>query len=124
MVVIYTIQPHIKGYTMENNTTFKLAGKEITIKELNVKQIKDILSQVDKDEPQFLDDLINEPVPALIIQESSGIPVEEMEKMFPSELIELAGEVKKVNPLLASMIARRVEAFEKMGNLLKNQAVS
>lgn len=93
-------------------TTFN--GKEIAILELTVKQVREVFSRIEKEDSLFVDDLLDQPVPALVIAKATGIPVEELEKSKPSELATLAKEVESVNPFVASLIKRRLAMFEKM----------
>lgn len=108
---------------MKDTTTTKFDGQEITINELTTAQIRTIFDQIEKQEPQLLDDLINESVPVLAIVEASGISMGKLEESKPSEVSKLAREVAAVNPFLADMIKRRVSAFEKLATeISKNQS--
>lgn len=95
--------------------TFK--GQSITVRELTVKQVREVFERLDKDPVCFIDDLLDQPVPGLIVVESTGIKLEELEESKPPELIPLCSEVLRANPSCASMIKRRVEAAKKMENL-------
>jgi len=97
-------------------TTFK--GQEITVNELTLKQVREVFERLNHEGQLFIDDLLDQPVPAMIVTESTGIPLEQLEEAKPSELVALCGEVIKVNPSLASMIRRRVEAADRMEQVL------
>ena len=99
---------------MQEIETITFNGKIVEVKELTVKQVRDVFLGIDKAEPQFIDELLNEPIPAMIITECTGVSVDEMEKQKPSELKPLVEAVKAVNPTLASMILRRVEAYDQL----------
>ena len=107
---------------MQNTDTVTFDGKEITITELSVKQIRQMFDQLDKQEPQLFDDLINEPVPTLAITISTGITLDKLEEHRPSEVAALAKEVIAVNPFLAAMITRRVAAFEKIAEMSRQHS--
>lgn len=96
-------------------TTFK--GQTITVRELTVKQVREVFDRLDKESMLFIDDLLDQPVPALIVVESTGITLEQLEESKPSEVIPLCKEVIAINPSCASMIRRRVEAVTKMENI-------
>ena len=93
-------------------TTFK--GKDITVKELTVKQVREVFERLDKESVLFIDDLIDQPVPAILVVEATGIPLAELEDSKPSDLIALCSEVLNVNPTSASMIRRRIEAASEL----------
>ena len=93
-------------------TTFQ--DQSITVKELTVKQVRELFERLKNEPSLFIDDLIDQPVPALAISESTGISLEQLDAAKPSELVALCGEVVKVNPSLASMISRRIEAAERL----------
>lgn len=96
-------------------TTFK--GETVTVRELTVKQVREVFDRLDKESTLFIDDLLDQPVPALIVVESTGITLEMLEESKPSEVVPLCKEVIEVNPSCASMIQRRVEAATKLQNI-------
>lgn len=102
---------------MQDMKTTTFNGKEITVKELTVKQVRQVFSRINEEELLFFDDLMDQPVPALIIAEATGIPAENLEDHKPSDLTALAKEVESVNPTVASLIKRRLAAFEKLQTL-------
>ena len=55
----------------------------------------------------------------LAIAAATGINLEELEKHKPSDLATLAGEVEQTNPFLASMIRRRVAAYEEFTKIFQ-----
>jgi len=97
-------------------TTFQ--GLAITVQELTVKQVRETFEQLRHEGQLFIDDLLDQPVPARIVTESTGIQLEQLEDAKPSELVALCEEVLKVNPSLASMIKRRIEAAERLENII------
>ena len=96
-------------------TTFK--GETVTVHELTVKQVREIFDRLDKESTLFIDDLLDQPVPALIVVESTGIKLETLEESKPSEVLPLCKEVIEVNPSCASMIRRRIEAATRLQNI-------
>jgi phage-related tail protein len=106
---------------MQDTKTTTFGGKKITIVELTTAQIRTIFDQIEKQEPQLLDDLINESVPVIAIAEASGISMEDLEQHKPSKVSALAKEVAAINPFLADMIKRRVSAFEKLATEISRQ---
>lgn len=104
---------------MQEQRPIEWKGKHITINEITVKQIREVMSEVasssNEDETILsLNDLLEDHIPAQIIIKCTPIKLEELDECKPSELIELAGWVKSVNPTLASMIRKKIEAYEKI----------
>ena len=108
---------------MQETTTVKFNGKDVKILELTIKQVRDIFSSLDKEDPQFIDDIMNLPVPVKIAEACTGITAEEMEETKPSELEKLLKGVEQTNPFLVGLIRRRVEAFDQMQNVLRKQSM-
>lgn len=103
---------------MQDMKSATFQGNRVTVKELTVKQVREVFERLNHEGHLFIDDLLDQPVPALVVTEATGIPLEQLEEALPSELITLCSEVIAVNPSLASMIKRRIEAFEKMEKVL------
>jgi len=102
---------------MQDMKTATFDGKEITVRELTVKQVREVFSILEKEDASFLDDLLDQPVPALIIAKATGIPIDELYEHRPSALAELAKEVAAVNPSVASLIKKRLALYEKMQDM-------
>ena len=103
---------------MQDTTTTTFKEQTVTVKELTVKQVREVFNRLDTESVLFIDDLIDQPAPALIVVESTGIPLEELEASKPSDLIPLCSEVMSVNPTCASMIRRRIEAASELKRIL------
>ena len=97
---------------MQDSITTTFLGNSVTVRELTVKQVREIFERLKKDQSLFIDDLLDQPVPTLAVSESTGISIEQLEEGKPSDLVELYEAVVKVNPSLASMIRRRIEAAD------------
>lgn len=106
-----------KENTMQDIKTTTFKGETVTVRELTVKQVREVFDRLDKESTLFIDDLLDQPVPALIVVESTGITLEALEESMPSEVIPLCKEVIEVNPSCASMIRRRVEAATRLQNI-------
>nr|WP_320010558.1 hypothetical protein [uncultured Desulfobulbus sp.] len=94
------------------STMFK--GNTITVQELTVKQVRELFERLKNEDPLFIDDLLDQPIPVLAVCESTGLPIDQLEEAKPSELVPLCEEVIRVNPSLASMIRRRIEAADRL----------
>ena len=103
---------------MQDSITTTFQGQTITVQELTVKQVRETFERLNNEGQLFIDDLLDQPVPALIVTESTGIPLDQLEAAKPSEVIGLCQEVAKVNPSLASMIQRRIEAADRLEKVL------
>ena len=99
---------------MQDSMSTMFKGNTITVHELTVKQVRELFERLNNEDPLFIDDLLNQPIPALAVCESTGIPLAQLDEAKPSELIPLCEEVIRVNPSLASMISRRIEAAERL----------
>ncbi|MBM9615979.1 hypothetical protein JWJ90_17050 [Desulfobulbus rhabdoformis] len=107
---------------MQDNTTTIFKGKTVTVQELTVKQVRELFERMQRGEPLFIEDLLDQPVPILAVSESTGIPLDELEDTKPSELIPLCQEVTTLNPSLASMIRRRIEAADRLQEVIAHSA--
>ena len=110
-----------KEYEMQDTISATFKGSPATVKELTVKQVREIFERLDKDRHLFIDDLLDQPVPALAVSESTGIPLDQLEDAKPSEVIALCMEVVRVNPSSASMIRRRIEAAERLEKIILSE---
>ncbi len=109
---------------MQDMKTITFNDNEITVKELTVKQVRQVFSRLEKEDALFLDDILDQHVPALVIAEATGISVTDMEGHKPSELVALAQEVASVNPSVASLIKKRLAVYEKMQAMTLNQPLT
>ena len=105
---------------MQDLSTSTFRGENITIKELTVKQVRETFERLSHESELFIDDLLDQPVPAIIVCECTGLSTEQLEEGKPSELISLCREVLSVNPSLASMIKRRVEAATQLEQIIRS----
>jgi hypothetical protein len=106
---------------MQDTISAIFKGDPVTVKELTVKQVREIFERLEKDSHLFIDDLLDQPVPAMAVTESTGIPLDQLEDAKPSEVIALCMEVVRVNPSLASMIRRRIEAAERLEKIILSE---
>ena len=83
---------------MQDSTTTTFQGNPVTVRELTVKQVREAFERLKNEEQPFIDDLLDQPVPALLVTESTGVTLEQLEAAKPSELIALCEAVVKVNP--------------------------
>lgn len=109
---------------MQDMKTITFDDKEINIQELTVRQVRAVFSRIEKEDPLFVDDLLDQPVPALVIAEATGIPVEKLDEYKPSALTELAKEVESVNPSVAGLIKRRLAMYEKIQDMTLNRSLT
>lgn len=103
---------------MQDSITTTFQGQSITVQELTVKQVREVFEKLRNEPSLFIDDLLDQPVPALAVSESTGIPLDQLEEAKPSDLVDLCGQVVKVNPSLASMISRRIEAADRLEQVI------
>lgn len=109
----------LEEQNMQDSTMVTFQGKELTVKEMTVRQVREVFERLKNEEQQlFIDELLDQPVPAMLITESTGVPLEQLESAKPSELLPLCEAVIKVNPSFASMIKRRIEAADRLEKAL------
>lgn len=102
---------------MRKTKTTKFDGKEITVKELTVKDISRLLSSFDTDaEMHPVDLLFNDSFPALGISMSTGLTLDDLQgDIAPSDLDLLITEVKNINPFLVKLIQKLLVAGKAAG---------
>lgn len=94
----------------EANIT-KFNGKEITVRELNVREIREVLSSFDDARmPHMVEILFERPIPLLGVTLATGLDQEVLGgDVQPSEIAELLEVVRKLNPFLMGVLDRIVE---------------
>ncbi len=93
---------------MQRSKTVTVGERDITVKELTVSQIRDLMDNLEKDtETYTIDMLFPDSVPAIAVSESTGIPIKKLEADFtPSELKQIIEGVENLNPFFTNMISR------------------
>ena len=98
----------LEEQNMQDSTMVTFQGKELTVKEMTVRQVREVFERLKNEEQQlFIDELLDQPVPAMLITESTGVPLEQLESAKPSELLPLCEAVIKVNPSSATPALNR-----------------
>ncbi|HHL35598.1 MAG TPA: hypothetical protein ENJ30_14660 [Desulfobulbaceae bacterium] len=89
-----------------------MAGRKIEAKQLNMRQIKTFISDLDPDaEPHIIDLVFDDPIPATAVAMATGLSLEELAGDFNQEEIrELLDKVKAVNSSFVGMMERIVKA--------------
>lgn len=90
--------------------------REITVKELTVADVRDLLENVtNKTEINTIDLLFGDSVPSEAIEKSTGIKIKKLENDFsPSEIKTLVEAVEEVNPFFVAMIQKLKKATENL----------
>ncbi len=93
---------------MRKSKTIRIGGREITVKELRVKDIRAILEDAGADgPPAFIDLLFPDSLGGRAVQISTGLSAETLDEDFtPSQLEALLAAVDDVNPHFAAMAER------------------
>ena len=80
-------------------STITIGDRDITVKQLNVLEIRNIMDNMDKEERSIIDLLFPDNIPAYVVSESTGISVSKLESDFlPSELKTIIEKVENQNP--------------------------
>lgn len=97
---------------MQRSKKIPVGDKEITVKELSVTQISNLMDQMEQTEISIIDLLFPDGVPAVAVAESTGIGIKQLETYPPSELKLIIEGVENLNPFFANMITRLAKAGE------------
>jgi hypothetical protein len=101
---------------MRKIKTIMIDEREITVKELTVADVRDLLENVtNKTEINTIDLLFGDSVPSEAIEKSTGIKIKKLENDFsPSEIKTLVEAVEEVNPFFVAMIQKLKKATENL----------
>lgn len=93
---------------MAQTETIKLHGKRFTATKLTVKQIRDVLEEVESKDyrPGLIDRLFVDSIPQPAFLSSLGVELDELDELSPEEVKELMEAVATVNPTYADMEKR------------------
>ncbi len=116
---------------MQRKKTITVRDLEITVRELTVAQVRDLMEEFSAVKPNIMDLLFPDNLPAIVISESTGIPIQKLEDDFsPSELHQIIEGVESLNPFFVNMMTRLqtlgkglLKTKENV-NLLKESAVN
>jgi hypothetical protein len=109
--------------TFSAGKPYTFNGNQITIQELTVSQVRQIMTDLENEPAgQLIDDLLDTKIPVAAISRSTGLSIEELEKHQPSVIDELAKEVEQANPFFVGMIQRRLKLYQEMRGMVHKQA--
>lgn len=100
---------------MQKIKRIKIDERELTVKELTVGQIRNIIEDLENPENvHIIDMLFGDEIPALAVSESTEISMKDLEKgkITPSEMEIIIKGVKEVNPFFVKMIERLAKIGE------------
>ncbi|CCK81198.1 hypothetical protein [Desulfobacula toluolica] len=98
---------------MQRTKTITIGERDITIKELSVAQIRDMMDEMEKEKITTIDLLFPDSLPPVAIAGSTGISVKKLEEDFsPSELKQVIDGVENLNPFFANMMSRMAKIGE------------
>lgn len=103
---------------MKTTPTTVFKGQSVTVRELTVKEVKEIFEGLEANDHLFIDDLLDQPIPALIVARSTGLTLDQIEDATPSESIPLCRMVAEANPACVSLIGRRIAAAERLEKIM------
>lgn len=95
---------------MQRSKNIPVGDKEVTVTELSVAQIRDLLDQIEEYKVGTIDLLFPDGVPAVAVAKSTGIDLERLEDYPPSELKTIIDGVENINPFFANMLTRLAKA--------------
>ena len=88
----------------------QIDGREITVRELAVWEIRNWIGSLDGKDIDLVDELLIDGVQLSAVRLMSGISKEDMEQMVPSDLDKVVDLCKQVNHRFFSMVDRVVAA--------------
>ncbi len=86
--------------------TLKIASKDIVVKELTVKEVEEVIDACVDGKAVSTIDLLFDDIPSIAVMKSSGLTLDELMEMRPSEIRTIVDAVKEVNPFFVSMQER------------------
>jgi len=96
-------------------STITIGDRDITIKQLNVLEIRNIMDNMDKEDRSIIDLLFPDSIPAYVVSESTGISMSKLESDFlPSELKMIIEKVENQNPFFVNMLTRLLKLGREM----------
>jgi len=96
-------------------STITIGDRDITIKQLNVLEIRNIMDNMDKEDRSIIDLLFPDSIPAYVVSESTGISISKLESDFlPSELKMIIEKVENLNPFFVNMLTRLLKLGREM----------
>lgn len=103
---------------MQNTPSIIFKGQNVEVRELTVKEVREIFEALDNNVQLFIDDLLDQPIPALIVTRSTGLELDQIEEATPAENIALCQKVAESNPACVSLIKRRIAAAERLEQIM------
>lgn len=91
---------------MRKSKSFTVGEREITAKELTVEQVTNIMDGLQKATTDTLDLLFPDRLPSDAVCQSTGLTVEALTKMAPSELDAIWTAAEGVNSFFVGMVGR------------------
>ena len=96
-------------------STITIGDRDITVKQLNVLEIRNIMDNMDKEDRSIIDLLFPDSIPAYVVSESTGISISKLESDFlPSELKMIIEKVENQNPFFVNMLTRLLKLGREM----------
>ena len=102
---------------MRKEKDFKVGEKEIKIKELNVKEVSDVLEEIAESGKKVMDGekalstvdlLFGSECSEVMICRCTGLKAEELQEFSPSELNDLISEVRSLNQFFFDLVGKLV----------------
>jgi hypothetical protein len=90
---------------MKKSKIITFNGEDITAKELTIAEINEYLSS-ESSSVHTLDIVFHDRLPVNVIERSTGLKAEDLEKLAPSSLLPLWDAVEDVNPFFLSTLKR------------------
>src|SRR6056297_3153316 len=96
-------------------STITIGDRDITLKQRNVLEIRNIMDNMDKEDRSIIDLLFPDSIPAYVVSESTGISISKLESDFlPSELKMIIEKVENQNPFFVNMLTRLLKLGREM----------
>jgi len=101
---------------MRRTKTIEINDETITVKELKVKEIKDMLESVNAETGiSTVDLLFGDVVPSQAISMCSNVSIEHIEENYtPSDIEKIVEAVKELNPFFLNMMNKLIKVAENL----------
>jgi len=89
-----------------NGKVIEFAGREVTVKELTVAEIKQVFDKLEACDLDRLDLLLDHEVPTCAVLLATGLDAAALDAATPSALLAVYDAVAEVNPIFAAAMRR------------------
>lgn len=91
---------------MRKEKTITVGDNEITVRELTVDQVTNVMDGLEGAKTSVFDLLLPDRLPAVAVCAATDLTLPKLKKMVPSDLVQIWDAVEEVNPFFVGMVER------------------